>query len=381
MGKKREPLTAEPQAPHMEEERIVGVFEGRDVGVPFNIRHEYWYHVNRAAGTLPPEYTGLGLADICRAWGASWRCYSGYYVESCVRVSYEGVEFAYERTGNRAVSVTRTPSGELRRVVAFDQWGLSSQTLEYPVKSVSDFKALEYLLESVKVEFDYAAYERLKRAVGNNGIVSCFFPRTPLQSLFLDWVGVPNTIRMLRLERERVEGLMEVIHEHNCKFYEALARSPIRVLNLGENIDVRITSPKLFERYCLPVYQEVADYLHGFGKFVHAHVDGYARQLLPLLRSSGLDGVEALTPKPAGDFTLEEMKAALGEEMVVLDGIPYLLFLLHASPEALDEFVVKIVELFDGRLILGISDELPPPADVSKVKRVSQTLEKLEGRR
>jgi hypothetical protein len=67
MGKKREPLTAEPQAPHMEEERIVGVFEGRDVGVPFNIRHEYWYHVNRAAGTLPPEYTGLGLADICRA--------------------------------------------------------------------------------------------------------------------------------------------------------------------------------------------------------------------------------------------------------------------------------------------------------------------------
>lgn len=246
---------------------------------------------------------------------------------------------------------------------------------------MSDFKALEYLLESVKVEFDYAAYERLKRAVGNNGIVSCFFPRTPLQSLFLDWVGVQNTIRMLRLERERVEGLMEVIHEHNCKFYEALARSPIRVLNLGENIDVRITSPKLFERYCLPVYQEVADYLHGFGKFVHAHVDGYARQLLPLLRSSGLDGVEALTPKPAGDFTLEEMKAALGEEMVVLDGIPYLLFLLHASPEALDEFVVKIVELFDGRLILGISDELPPPADVSKVKRVSQTLEKLEGRR
>jgi hypothetical protein len=50
-----------------EEDRIVGVFEGRDMGVPFNIRHEYWYHVNRAAGTLPPEYTGLGLADICRA--------------------------------------------------------------------------------------------------------------------------------------------------------------------------------------------------------------------------------------------------------------------------------------------------------------------------
>jgi hypothetical protein len=62
--------------------------------------------------------------------------------------------------------------------------------------------------------------------------------------------------------------------------------------------------------------------LHGHGKFVHIHVDGYAKPLLPLLKLSGLDGVEALTPKPAGDFTLEEMKAALGDEMVVLDGIP-----------------------------------------------------------
>ena len=364
-----------------EEERIVGIFEGRDVGVPFNIRHEYWYHVNRAAGTLPPEYAGLGLAEICRAWGASWRCYSGYYVESCVKVSYEGVEFAFERVGNRAVTVAKTPCGELRRVVAFDQWGLSSQTLEYPVKSVSDFRALECLLESAKVGFDHAAYERLRRAVGGNGIVSCFFPRSPLQALFLDWAGVPGTLRLLRLEREKVERLMEAIHEHNRKFYEALARSPIRILNLGENVDVRITSPELFERYCLPVYQEVADYLHGFGKFVHIHVDGYAKQLLPLLRLSGLDGVEALTPKPAGDFTLEEMRAALGDEMVVLDGIPYSLFLPQASVEELDKFVARIVELFRGRLILGISDELPPPADTSRVKRVSQLLERLEGRR
>lgn len=364
-----------------EEERVIGVFEGRDVGAPFNIRHEYWYHVNRAAGTLPPEYSGLDLAEICRAWGASWRCYSGYYVESCVKVSYEGVEFTFERLGNRAVVTAKTPYGELRRVVAFDQWGLSSQTLEYPVKSVGDFRALEHLLESVKVEFDHAAYERLRRRVSGNGIVSYFFPHSPLQALFLDWVGIPNTVRLLRLERERVERLMEAIHEHNRKFYEVLARSPIRILNLGENIDVRIASPKLFERYCLPVYQEVADYLHGFGKFVHAHVDGYAKQLLPLLRLSGLDGVEALTPKPAGDFTLEEMKAALGDEMVVLDGIPYLLFLPHASLEALEEFVVRLVELFEGRLILGISDELPPSAEVRRVKHVSQMLEKLEGRK
>lgn len=356
---------------------MLGVFEGRDVGVPFNIRHEYWYHVNRAAGTLPPGYEGMDLADICWMWGASWRCYSGYYVESCVKVSYEGASFKVERRGNRVVVSVETPRGTLRRVVAYDQWGLSSQTLEYPVRSVEDFQALESLLEGVRVEFDQEAYERLRRRVDDKGFVTYFFPRSPLQALFLDWMGIPTTLRMLRLERRRVEELMEAIHEHNWRFYEVMARSPIKVLNLGENIDVRMTSPKLFERYCLPIYREVADCLHGYGKYLHIHVDGYARQLLPLLRETGLDGVEALTPRPAGDFTLEEAKAALGDEMVLLDGIPYLLFLPSVDVDALKKFVYRIAELFEGRLVLGISDELPPPADVERVKLVSGLLSEM----
>ncbi len=358
------------------EKLIVDVFEGVTEAVPFNIRHEYWYHVNRAAKTLPRECEGLDLPDICRLWGATWRCYSGYYVESCVKVEYENVVFKTEAVGGRTLVSVQTPYGELRRVVAHDRYGLSAQTLEFPVKGVGDFRALEHLLEGVKVEFDHAAYERLKLRAGPQGFVTYFFPHSPLQALFLDWAGIPTTVRLLRLERERVEGLMETIHEYNWVFYRELARSPIRVLNLGENIDVRITSPELFRRYCLPVYAEVADYLHGYNKYVHIHVDGYAKQLLPLLRESGLDGVEALTPKPVGDFTLEEAREGIGD-MVVLDGIPYLLFLPHLDLELLKKFVHRTVELFRGRLILGISDELPPPADLGRVKLVSRMLKEL----
>lgn len=360
------------------EEWILGVFEERNVSVPYNIRHEYWYFANRAASALPPEYEGLDLPDICERWGASWRCYSGYYVESCIGARYEGVASKSEGVDGRRVVLLETPYGTLRRVVAYDQWGLSSQTLEYPIKGVGDFRALEHALESVRVEFDWAAYGRLRQRVGGRGFVSYFFPHSPLQALLLDWAGPAITYRLLRLERGRVEELMEAIHEHNWRFYEVAVKSPIRVLNLGENIDVRLTSPELFKRYCLPVYQEVADYLHRHGKYVHVHVDGYARQLLPLLRETGLDGIEALTPKPAGDFTLEEARRELGDEMVLLDGVPYLLFLAHVRVEELAEFVERIVGLFEGRLILGVSDELPPPADVSRVKLVAQLLERLE---
>ena len=75
----------------MPEERILAVFERSSIDrVPWNIRPEFWYIVNRARGTLPEKYRGLDIVDICREWGASWRCYSGYFVDSFVKVTYDG---------------------------------------------------------------------------------------------------------------------------------------------------------------------------------------------------------------------------------------------------------------------------------------------------
>ncbi|GAI24262.1 unnamed protein product, partial [marine sediment metagenome] len=40
--------------------------------------------------------------------------------------------------------------------------------------------------------------------------------------------------------------------------------------------------------------------------------------------------------------------------------------------EEFKDFIRKIVELFWPRLILGASDEVPPPADIERVKIVSE---------
>jgi hypothetical protein len=75
------------------------------------------------------------------------------------------------------------------------------------------------------------------------------------------------------------------------------------------------------------------------------------------------------------------MKAALGDEMVVLDGIPTRYSSRTRASRNSTGSSPGSLSCSGGRLILGISDELPPPADVGRVKRVSQLLEKLEGRR
>jgi len=105
-------------------------------------------------------------------------------------------------------------------------------------------------------------------------------------------------------------------------------------------------------------------------------MDGSLKPLLPFLRQVPWDGIEAATPVPQGDVTLEELKEAMGD-LVLLDGIPALYFLPHYPEEALVECVKRIVELFYPRLILGISDELPPDGDIERVKLVGQLVEEL----
>jgi hypothetical protein len=361
-------------------EDILAVFERRPKGrVPWNVRHEFWYVVNKARGTMPPKYAGMSMLDVCREWGASWRVYSGSYADSFVAIETTGeIEYMAQQDGRSNVLNIKTPYGTLREVSLKDELGFSSRHVEYLIKGVEDFKPLGYVLENIQVKFVPEIYERMNRELGGHGILSYFFPRSALQSLMINYAGVERTVNLLFRHRSETEGFMESVERHNDRFYEALGSSPVRILNLGENIDVRITSPTLFKKYCVPIYQKRGEYLHGKGKFVHVHVDGWAKPLLPMLRETGLDGVEALTVKPTGDMTLEDIKRSLGDEMVLVDGVPYIYFIPDVvSLRKFDAFVKKIISTFPNNLILGISDELPPPADETRVKRVTKIIDKL----
>ncbi len=48
------------------------------------------------------------------------------------------------------------------------------------------------------------------------------------------------------------------------------------------------------------------------------------------------------------------------------------MFLPDYSLGKFKDFIRKIIELFWPRLILGASDEVPPPADIERVKIVSE---------
>jgi hypothetical protein len=101
------------------------------------------------------------------------------------------------------------------------------------------------------------------------------------------------------------------------------------------------------------------------------NIDGAMQRLLADIRRSPFDGIEACTPLPQGDVTIADIQQALGDK-VLLDGIPAVYFLPTFDFADIRACVAELVERFYPRLILGISDELPPDADIERVRQVGE---------
>ena len=181
-------------------------------------------------------------------------------------------------------------------------------------------------------------------------------------------MGVENLIYALADFPKKVERLMQAINSSHDPLYEdIISYGKVRIVNFGENIDANIVSPPYFEKYCLPFYEKRSTQLQKAGIYTYIHIDGSFKPLVKHLKDLPFDGLEALTPLPQGDVSLEEMKEAIGDK-ILLDGIPAIIFLPDYPLEKFKDFMRKIIELFWPRLILGASDEVPPSADVERVR-------------
>jgi hypothetical protein len=92
-----------------------------------------------------------------------------------------------------------------------------------------------------------------------------------------------------------------------------------------------------------------------------------------------MDAVEALTPAPMGDITLDEIKEAVGDDIVVLDLLPAIDFLPGHPVEALLDLTRRVIDMFAPRLILGISDEISQVGEIEKVEAVTELVDKVCG--
>jgi hypothetical protein len=243
------------------------------------------------------------------------------------------------------------------------------------VSTEEDLKVATWRVENATWEWNQEGFDKARRDWSDLGAPTCYLPRVNVQDLYLNCMGTEAGIYALHDWPDTVEAYFRAVDANHDRLTDVVDSSPIEIINFGDNIHAGTLPPALFRRYVLPVYQRRCERLHRAGKFLHAHWDGDVRPLLPYVRETGLDGIEAITPEPQGDVTLEETREALGDRMFLLDGIPAIYFDSTFPVSVLEACARRVIELFAPRLVLGISDEISSTGDVERIRVVGRIVD------
>ncbi|MCC7409693.1 MAG: hypothetical protein IT442_16630 [Phycisphaeraceae bacterium] len=338
----------------------------------FQPRVEPWFAWHRTMGKLPARYAGMDTRGFMDDLGVSMR-YLHYYTDQPdpVRQTFgPAVKITKREESDRSWTYYDTPHGQLVRehVRNEDQvW----RTVRYPVQTRDDLACLRWMYRHVTYSFDRQRFDIGDQYIGERGVPQFWLPKSPYQHLAQWWMTLESLIYGLADYPDEVEEAMRLIDDSYDGLYEQLVphAEAVRIVNFGENLHDQLIGPAYIEKYLLPWYSKRSGQLQRAGIYTHCHIDGYCRTLLRYVKDMPFDGIEALTPQPQGDVTLEEIKEHLGDK-ILLDGIPAVLFMDQYSREELMACVEKVTKLFHPRLVLGVSDEVPEGLGEEAIERV-----------
>lgn len=352
---------------------VMDVYNHKDPGcVIWQPRLEFWYAVNKKRGSLPAHLRDFSLEQLYDYCHASIR-----YFSNPLKLRYRNVEIQEKVLDEKRLQRTWiTPMGELSEVLHHDEWGISAYNSEYLLKEPEDFKIYEFILQDEEWIWDAEELACDRTRIGSRGILQFYARRSPLQSLFIERMGYERTVYLLMDHPEVIQRHIEVQSAADDAMYDLICKVKPPLFNFGENIDAHMDPPAYWRKYLLPYYQKRAGQLHDAGIHTSIHIDGVMRPLLKVIPSCPTTAIEACTPIPQGDVSLEEIKQALDGKILV-DGIPAIYFLSLYPVETLMECTRRVIELFQPTLILGISDEPPPDSDIERVRFIGEFLQSL----
>lgn len=358
--------------PELHRQVVFGQSQGKIIWQP---RIGCWVTDKQFAGeAFPAPYTGLDLYGIYRELRCSARLYE--YNRCFRRIEHPAVRITQRALNETDTETTiHTPAGKQVQVTRQMTSNWHHLTLKWQVDTEQELKVATWREENTTWEWDQAKYEELQATVGDLGAPTMYMPRMNVQSLYIEKMGVARGIYAIYDWTDAVEAYFRALEESHDRLIDVINASPVDIINFGENIHASTLSPDLFLKYHLPVCQRRCERLHAADKFTTSHWDGDVRPLLRYAQETGLDGIEAITPQPQGDVTLEEIKEALDDTMFLLDGIPAIYFDDTFSIDVLEACTRRLIELFAPRLVLGISDEISSTGDLDRIKVVGQIVD------
>ena len=365
-------------------ERLLNTFAKKKVDrLLFSPRLYYWYLDNklylrpsrqkkRFSRIIPPQFLGRSQLQVYDYLKAAPRyCLESLYIPLFWnRLKFKKGFYVALKSGPRpgdSMMYYKTPLGIVRQITR------GGHRTEYFIKKPRDIKIMKYIMNNKKFIFSWPFFKFAEKKLGDRGVPCQYLPHSPYMKLVIELMGFSNTIISLRRYKNEMEDFINFLDHWDDQVYEKIAKSPLKILNFGENIDANLSSPPYFEKYLIPYYEKRVKQLHRAGKYCHIHMDGSIKNLLPYLEDMPFDGYEALTPEPQGDVTMEEIQKAIGNK-ILLDGIPSVIFIPEYSMQYVKEYTRRYLDLFSPNVIVGVSDEFPPNGQMAKLEMIGKII-------
>ena len=362
-----------------ERERVLAILRHEQPDqLPWLADLDYWRTGMVTDGTFPQKYVDTyadnGLQRMHRELGAGFYL-QGYFPFTTKR---DTVDVKVTRNGNQQETVMTTPVGTLRETSVFTHESYSWAITKHLIEDIDDLKIYNYICAHTTYEPDYTLARQRYETVGDNGVVLCYMPKSPLMDLLAIHSGVENLTYMEVDDQEEFAALLDEIEENYDKACQLTLESPAECIMIPENISSECAAP-FYQNYMKRYHKKWTDRIRQAGKYSFVHQDGTVRGLIgQLSKESGFDVIEAVTPVPVGDVTIAEAASLVDEKTIIWGGIPGGMFREDTMTDAeFDAHVKSVIETMiqSPRFVLGVSDEVVPNSSPRRIRRVRELVD------
>jgi uroporphyrinogen-III decarboxylase len=250
---------------------------------------------------MSPRWTGgsdSGMAELTTT--ERWREGDSLFSRTSIRSS-----------GRTLTSVTRR-----------DKSTQTTWVTEHLLKSVDDLRAYLALPDPVVGEPDVSAMAAEEQELGEAGVI-CVDSGDPIcsaASLFSmeDYTVIAMT------ERTLFRRLLEKLHRVHLPQTEKTARAfPGRMWRIcgSEYASEPYLPPELYAEYVTRYTGEMCAAISRYGGYPRIHSHGRLRGILGHIAAMGPAGLDPIEPPPQGDMELREVRAAIGDRVVLMGNI------------------------------------------------------------
>ncbi len=220
----------------------------------------------------------------------------------------------------------RTPDGNLTQDFSINEGRkgtLMYACTKHPIESPKDLAIARKYEPKMPATFPAkvkARIQKVKKAVGNDGIVGTWSPHGPFNNCSL-LVKLDELYSMFLVDFDYYKDLIEFAYERSLPYAAALDAAGVDVHCVGGNVPGGFLGKPIYDEYILPFEKKYIDFVQRNGTPAMYHNCGQVMNLVESYKDLGVKIVEPFSPPPLGDADLAQAKIRSGGAYSMLSGI------------------------------------------------------------